>query len=195
MAHKNGTASASRNCQICIPERLISKTWFGMANCQKRSSGNICHDIKRSASLRRRLYREDRLVCGFASNAYGPFIFGLGTVNDMCGSRDNPQEVFKYKRVRLYSKGDINIYTWVNYRSDGTGIVDLQFLLSRIRKANISLDALSDTVDLSCLSDRMKVFKLIQNLLTGVDLTGLPSCMNRPLKIREFPNTPEKDRR
>ena len=106
------------------------------------------------------------------------FIFGLDNAQVICGGRDNPADVCRWRGVICTESGEVKMFSWVLYQGSGTGTLGFEFLPSSLKDLSMIFNALSGTIELSCLPENMNRLDLRSNQLTGrLGLQSLPRAM------------------
>ncbi|KNH07232.1 hypothetical protein XU18_2095 [Perkinsela sp. CCAP 1560/4] len=104
------------------------------------------------------------------------FIFGLNEPEKICGTRDGPDDVCKWRGVKCNADGEVERFLWSNKKKYGNGTLGFEFLPRSIQAVHMSGNSLSGTIQLADLPGRMEVVSLTNNKLTGsLDLDTLPA--------------------
>ncbi|KNH03741.1 leucine-rich repeat protein [Perkinsela sp. CCAP 1560/4] len=106
------------------------------------------------------------------------FIFGLNEPEEICGSRDNPDDVCEWQGVKCNGDREVEDFHWGFKWDNGTGTLGLEFLPPSMKVVAMYQNALYGTFQLADLPKKMEVVCLFENQLTGsLDLDSLPAVV------------------
>ena len=106
------------------------------------------------------------------------FIFGLDEVDDICGSRDSPNDVCERDGMTCSSEGEVEGFWWSLERLKKTGALGLHFLPGSMNALKIICQTLRGSIHLADLPEKMKKLAVRENHLSGsLELNDLPAGM------------------
>ncbi|KNH04552.1 hypothetical protein XU18_4236 [Perkinsela sp. CCAP 1560/4] len=71
------------------------------------------------------------------------FIFGLNEPEEVCGNRDDPDDVCEWKGITCNADRDIEKFLWIIKNDDGTGTLGFEFLPWSMKRLQMWRNALS----------------------------------------------------
>ena len=95
------------------------------------------------------------------------FIFGLNEPEKICDSRDDPGDVCEWTGVICNGDGEVEEFQWICKNEDGTGTLGFEFLPCSMKSLRMFMNALSSTIQLAGLPEKMEVISLASNKLTA----------------------------
>ena len=119
------------------------------------------------------------------------FIFGLNYPESICGTRDGPDDVCEWKRVKCNGDGEVERFRWI--RGDQRGTLGFDFLPCSMTTVEMYTNALRGTIQLADLPAKMQVLSLYLNQLI-LPLTGFPLRVENWFSVKtNSPLTRRKD--
>ncbi|KNH06019.1 hypothetical protein XU18_3060 [Perkinsela sp. CCAP 1560/4] len=115
------------------------------------------------------------------------FIFGLNEPEKICGNREDPADVCDWTGVTCNADGEVEEFQWVSKKQDGTGTLGFEFLPCSMKTVRMFWNALSGTIQLADLPEKIEVvYTSLNNLIGSLDLDSLPAVV-RSLHLGKQP--------